>query len=153
MDGFPPYAELFGRSWKGPLRRDMRAQELELVRRTEQLGWCRVFVLRIAGVAAAAELWFRVGDAASALSTVYDQRLAPLGPGSIIAWWARSASSPSSPPRLVDLLPGHNPQKDRLAPDRDPLLIVEAAAHPGLGGQLPCDAAPAPPGGRRPATC
>jgi hypothetical protein len=134
VDGFPLYAELFGRSWKGPLRRDMRAQELELVRRTEQLGWCRVFVLRIAGVAAAAELWFRVGDAASALSTVYDQRLAPLGPGSIIAWWAQERIFAETPPRLVDLLPGHNPQKDRLAPDRDPLLNVEAARRTLVSG-------------------
>jgi hypothetical protein len=134
-DAFGLYAELFGRSWKGPLRPDMRAQELELVRRAERLGWCRLYVLSIAGRPAAAELWFRLGDAASGMSTVYDAQMAAVGPGSIIAWWAQERIfAEPTPPRLIDLLPGHNAQKDRLAPDRTPLLIVEAARHTLVSG-------------------
>jgi hypothetical protein len=128
LDGFAVYADLFRRSWKGSLAGKVRKERLELLRRTEALGWCRVYVLRVAGVPAAAELWFRLGEVASGPSTVYDRRMAALGPGSIVVWWAQErifAEAP--PPRLIDLLPGSNPLKERLTPDRPPLLIVEAA--------------------------
>jgi Acetyltransferase (GNAT) domain len=134
-EGFELYADLFRRSWKRSLPDRARRERLALLRRTERLGWCRVYVLRVAGVPAAAELWFRVGDVASGPSTVYDRRLAALGPGSIVVWWALErlfAESPS--PRLVDLLPGSNPLKERLTPERPPLLIVEAARRTLVAG-------------------
>ena len=134
VDGFAVYADVQRRSWKGGLPDATYASRLELVRRTQELGWSRVFVLRIAGIPAAAELWFRVGDAVFATSTAYDQRLAAVAPGSIIAWWAQERIFAESPPRLVDLLPGHNPQKERLAPDRTPLLNVEAARRTLVSG-------------------
>jgi hypothetical protein len=135
VDGFAIYADVQRRSWKGGLPEATHASRLELVRRTERLGWCRVYVLRIAGFPAAAELWFRLGDAAFATSTAYDERMAAVGPGSIIAWWAQERIfAEPTPPRLIDLLPGHNAQKDRLAPDRTPLLIVEAARHTLVSG-------------------
>jgi hypothetical protein len=135
LDGFAVYADLFRRSWKGSLAGDVHRERLELLRRTERLGWCRVYVLRVAGVPAAAELWFRLGDVASGPSTVYDRRMAALGPGSIIVWWAQERIFAESPaPRLVDLLPGSNPLKERLTPDRPPLLIVEAARRTLVSG-------------------
>jgi hypothetical protein len=135
LDGFAVYADLFYRSWKGSLAGAVHAERLELLRRTEELGWCRVYVLRVAGVPAAAELWFRLGEVACGPSTVYDHRMAALGPGSIIVWWAQErifAEAP--PPRLIDLLPGSNPLKERLTPDRPPLLIVEAARRTLVSG-------------------
>ena len=135
LDGFTVYADLFRRSWKGSLAGDVRQERLELLRRTEQLGWCRVYVLRVAGVPAAAELWFRLGEVASGPSTVYDRRMAALGPGSIIVWWAQERIFAEAPaPRLVDLLPGSNPLKERLTPDRPPLLIAEAARRTLVSG-------------------
>jgi hypothetical protein len=135
LDGFAVYADLFRRSWKGSLAGKVRKERLELLRRTEALGWCRVYVLRVAGVPAAAELWFRLGEVACGPSTVYDHRMAALGPGSIIVWWAQErifAEGP--PPRLIDLLPGSNPLKERLTPDRPPLLIVDAARRTLVSG-------------------
>jgi hypothetical protein len=135
LDGFSVYADLFRRSWKGSLAGDVHQERLELLRRTEKLGWCRVYVLRVAGVPAAAELWFRLGDVASGPSTVYDRRMAALGPGSIIVWWAQERIFAEAPaPRLIDLLPGANPLKERLTPDRPPLLIVEAARRTVVSG-------------------
>jgi hypothetical protein len=132
--GFGLYEGLQAVSWKGPLRARWRRQLLALLRRAEQLGWCRIYVLRVGEVPAAAELWFRLGQVASVPSTVYDQRLAALGPGSIIAWWAQERAFAESPPPVIDLLPGHNPQKDRTTTDRTPLLIVEAVRQPMVPG-------------------
>jgi hypothetical protein len=134
-DGFALYADLFRRSWKRSLASDVRQERMALLHRTERLGWCRVYVLRVAGVPAAAELWFRVGDVASGPSTVYDRRMAALGPGSIVVWWALERMFAESPtPRLIDLLPGPNPLKERLTPERPPLLIVEAARRTLVAG-------------------
>jgi Acetyltransferase (GNAT) domain len=135
LDGFAVYADLFRRSWKGSLGDTVRRERLELLRRTERLGWCRVYVLRVAGVPAAAELWFRLGEVACGPSTVYDHRMAALGPGSIVVWWAQERIfAEASPPRLIDLLPGSNPLKERLTPDRPPLLIVDAARRTLVSG-------------------
>jgi hypothetical protein len=61
--------------------------------------------------------------------------MAAVGPGSIIAWWAQERIfTEPTPPRLVDLLPGHSSQKDRLATDSTPLLIVEAARRTLISG-------------------
>jgi hypothetical protein len=126
-DGFALYEDLHQRSWKGSLAGDVRQERLELLRRTERLGWCRLYVLRVAGVPAAAHVWFRIGDVATWLSTAYDLRLAAVSPGSILMWRAQESLFGESPPRLLDFMPGDNPQKDRLSPDRAPLLLVEAA--------------------------
>jgi Acetyltransferase (GNAT) domain len=61
------------------------------------------------------------------LSTAYDRRLAAVSPGSILMWRAQECLFAESPPHLLDFMPGDNPQKDRLSPDRTPLLLVEAA--------------------------
>jgi CelD/BcsL family acetyltransferase involved in cellulose biosynthesis len=133
-DGFAVYADIQRRSWKGPLPEQTRAQRLELLRHTEALGWARLYVLEVAGAPAAAHVWFRVGSVATWLSTAYDQRLAALSPGSIIMWEAQERLFAESPPRLVDFLPGHNPQKDSLGPDRSPLVIVEAVRRTVVSG-------------------
>jgi hypothetical protein len=132
--GFALYEELHQRSWKGSLAGEVRRERLELLRRTEALGWCRLYVLRVAGVPAAAHVWFRVGDVATWLSTAYDLRLAAVSPGSILMWRAQESLFGESPPRLLDFMPGDNPQKDRLSPDRAPLLLVEAARRTVVSG-------------------
>jgi len=126
-DGFALYEGLHRQSWKGSLAGDVRQERLALLRRTEQLGWCRLYVLRVAGVPAAAHVWFRIGQVATWLSTAYDRRLAAVSPGSILMWRAQECLFTESPPHLLDFMPGDNPQKDRLSPDRTPLLLVEAA--------------------------
>jgi hypothetical protein len=133
-DGFALYEELHQRSWKGSLAGEVRRERLELLRRTERLGWCRLYVLRVAGVPAAAHVWFRVGDVATWLSTAYDLRLAAVSPGSILMWRAQESLFGESPPLLLDFMPGDNPQKDRLSPDRAPLLLVEAARRTVVSG-------------------
>lgn len=127
LQGFAVFNDLLGRSWKRSLRGGPLAHRRELMRRTQELGWCRVYVLRVAGVPAAAEIWFRVSDVAIASDTVYDRRLAALAPGTVVAWCAseRALTEPP-PPRVVDLLPGDSEAKRRLAEDRPPLLVVEA---------------------------
>ena len=133
-DGFSVYEDLHRHSWKAPWPRGFRQERLELLRRTDQLGWCRFFVLRVADIPAAAHVWFRVGDVATWLSTVYDQRLAAVSPGSILMWRVQERLFAESPPRLLDFLPGDNPQKDRLSPDRAPLLVIEAARRTVVSG-------------------
>lgn len=127
IEGLAVYLDLHRASWKGALAGPPRAQREELVRRMQARGRARVYVLRAAGTPVAAHLWFRVGPVAAWRSTVYDRRMAALSPGTIIMWWAQERIFAEEPPRLLDLLPGGNPQKDRLAPDRAPLLEVEAA--------------------------
>jgi GNAT acetyltransferase-like protein len=133
-EGFALYEELHARSWKGVLDPKLRLERLELLRRTEELGWCRLYVLRVAGVPAAAHIWFRVGEVASWLSTAYDRRLAAVSPGSILMWRAQEQLFAESPPRLLDFMPGDNPQKDRLSPDRYPLLVVDTARRTVVSG-------------------
>jgi CelD/BcsL family acetyltransferase involved in cellulose biosynthesis len=134
LDGFEAYAAIYDRSWKGPMPPSMRSLEQELVRRTARLGWPRVYVLRLDGQPAAAEVWFRLGEVVISLGTAYDQRLAALSPGSIIAWWAQERLFAEAVPRLIDNLPGYGPQKDQLGPDRFPILEVEAARRTVVSG-------------------
>ena len=91
-------------------------------------------MLRVAGIPAAAEIWFRLGQVASVPSMVYDRRLAALGPGSMVEWRAQERAFAESPPCVLDHLPGNNPLKDRIATDRPPLLIVEAVRRTVVGG-------------------
>ena len=132
--GFGLYEGLHERSWKGSLAPGWRREYLALLRRAEQLGWCRIYVLRVAGVPAAAEIWFRLGRVASVPSMVYDRRLAALGPGSIVVWLAQERAFAESPPSVIDHLPGDNPLKDRIATDRPPLLLVEAVRRAAVAG-------------------
>jgi len=133
-EGFALYEELHRHSWKQSLSDGFRRERLALLRRADELGWCRFYVLRVGGVPAAAHIWLRIGDVATWLSTVYDQRLAAVSAGSILMWRAQERVFAESPPRLLDFLPGDNPQKDRLSPDRTPLLLIEAARRTPVSG-------------------
>jgi hypothetical protein len=133
-DGFPIYLELYNRSWRQSLTEATRRYLQELLGGTEALGWPRVYVLLVAGVPAAVHLWFHLGPVATWHSTAYDQRLAATSAGTIIMWWAHERIFASSAPRVVDLMPGHNPLKDRLGPDRAPILMLEAARRTLVSG-------------------
>jgi hypothetical protein len=133
-DGFPIYVELYNRSWRQSLDEATKAYLLELLRGTEALGWPRLYVLLVAGVPAAVHLWFHLGPVATWHSTAYDQRLAATSAGSIIMWWAHERVFADSTPRLVDLMPGHNVLKDRLGPDRAPILMLEATRRTLVSG-------------------
>jgi CelD/BcsL family acetyltransferase involved in cellulose biosynthesis len=127
--GFALYADLFPRSWKGPLTDRTRAERHDLVRRAADRGWARLYVLHIDDRPAATYLWFRVGAVALWHSTAYDDEFAPLGVGNLAMWRAHEhilTERPDDPPALVDLLPTTTAQKLRLAPERPPLLDVEA---------------------------
>ncbi|UGQ10592.1 GNAT family N-acetyltransferase [Yinghuangia sp. ASG 101] len=127
--GFAAYAALFPRSWKGPLTERTRTERRELVRRTAENGWLRLYVLRVDGRPAATYLWFRVGAVALWHSTAYDEEFAGLGVGNLAMWQAHEhilVADPTDPPTLVDLLPTTTSQKLRLAPERPPLLDIEA---------------------------
>ena len=91
-------------------------------------------MLRLDGQPAAAEVWFRLGQVATSLGTAYDKRMAALGPGSIIAWWAQERLFAEAVPGLIDHLPGYGPQKNQLGPDRSPVLEVEAARRTVVSG-------------------
>lgn len=127
LEAFDTYLGLHARSWKQRLGDRMAHHRRELLRRGEAIDLGRLFVLRVCGVPSAAQIWFRLGDVAFYYSTVYDERLTALGPGTILLWWVHQWIFEERPPRLVDSLPGHNPQKDQLSPDRTRLLLLEAA--------------------------
>jgi CelD/BcsL family acetyltransferase involved in cellulose biosynthesis len=133
-EGYGLFAGVHTHSWKKPLTPPMRAQALELLRRAGPRGWPRVYVLRVAGVPAAVHVWFRLGPVATWLETAYDQRLSALGPGTILMWWSQERIFRESVPGVVDFIPGHNPQKDRLGPDRTPILALEAARRTLVSG-------------------
>jgi CelD/BcsL family acetyltransferase involved in cellulose biosynthesis len=135
VEGYRLYADVLARSWKvSSPASNLTQHQLELLRRSERLGWPRVYVLRVAGQAVAAHVWFRLGPVASWLETAYDQRLAAIGPGSILMWWSQERIFAESPPRVVDFIPGHNPQKDRLGPDRTPMVFLEAVRPTPVSG-------------------
>jgi hypothetical protein len=133
-DGFGTYVELYNRSWRQRLTPETRSYLLRLLTGTEALGWPRLYVLEVAGVPAAVHLWFHLGPVATWHSTAYDQRLAATSAGSIIMWWAHERIFAGQVPRLVDLMPGHNPLKDRLGPDRAPILMLEATSRTLVSG-------------------
>jgi hypothetical protein len=133
-EGYRLFAGVHTHSWKKPLTPAMRTQALELLRRSGPRGWPRVYVLRVAGVPAAVHIWFRLGPVATWLETAYDQRLSALGPGTILMWWSQERIFRESVPEVVDFIPGHNPQKDRLGPDRTPIVVLEAARRTLVSG-------------------
>jgi hypothetical protein len=133
-DGYELFAGVHAHSWKKPLTPAMRTHALELLRRSGPRGWPRLYVLRVAGVPAAVHLWFRLGSVATWLETAYDQRLSALGPGTILMWWSQERLFREAVPQVVDFIPGHNPQKDRLGPDRTPIVVLEAARRTLVSG-------------------
>jgi CelD/BcsL family acetyltransferase involved in cellulose biosynthesis len=133
-EGFAIYLEIQARSWKGAMPAEVVAQRRQLLAAAESRGWARLYVLRIADVAVAAHVWFRIGDVATWFSTAYDQSLAVLSPGTLVQWWSQERLMQSDPPRLMDYLPGANPQKERLAPETPPLLLADAARRTLVSG-------------------
>jgi CelD/BcsL family acetyltransferase involved in cellulose biosynthesis len=133
-EGYELFAGVHAHSWKRPLTPAMRTQALELLRRSGPRGWPRVYVLRVAGVPAAVHIWFRLGPVVTWLETAYDQRLSALGPGTILMWWSQERLFREAVPEVVDFIPGHNPQKDRLGPDRTPIVVLEAARRTLVSG-------------------
>jgi CelD/BcsL family acetyltransferase involved in cellulose biosynthesis len=133
-EGYELFAGVHAHSWKKPLTPPMRTQALELLRRSGPRGWPRVYVLRVAGVPAAVHIWFRLGSVVTWLETAYDQRLSALGPGTILMWWSQERLFREAVPEVVDFIPGHNPQKDRLGPDRTPIVVLEAARRTLVSG-------------------
>jgi hypothetical protein len=126
IDGFQVYLELHAKGWKGPLAEKVQGHRRTLLQQAGMLQWPRIYVLRISGVPAAAIIWFLIGETAIAYSTVYDQQMAALSPGSIAIWWAHEEVFQAADPLVFDYLPGHGPQKDKLGPDRSPLVQLEA---------------------------
>lgn len=145
-DGFPEqawraYLDLHGLGWKGALREPMRSHRHALFGRMARRGWLNVFCLAVSGVRAATIVWLRVGTAAIAYSTVYDERLAALSAGTIVMWRAHESLYAEGPVELFDYLPGHGPQKDQLATERPVLWNLGAARRAivpvsGLGSQV-----------------
>lgn len=127
------YADLHARGWKGPLREPMATHRRALFERLTRLGWLRVYTLGVAGVPAAAIVWFRVGGVAVAYSTVYDTRLAALSAGTIAMWRAHEELAREGPVALFDYLPGRGPQKDQLGVDRAPLVNLVARRPAWIG--------------------
>ncbi|MBP7149627.1 MAG: GNAT family N-acetyltransferase [Acidobacteria bacterium] len=135
-EAFETYVAVHARGWKGPLREPMRRFRRELLHRAAERGWARLFVLRAGDLATAAMIWFRLGEVAIAYSTVYDERLSALSPGTIAMWRAHQRVFEDNPPRLVDYLPGSGSQKDQLGTEHPPLVSLEAARGGSLGMAL-----------------
>lgn len=141
--GFAIYADLFARSWKGPLGSAASSARRNLLTRAVARDWARLYILRVDGVPAAMHLWFRIGDVATWHSTAYDERYAALGIGTVVQWQAQESvlSEPwpaGTRPRLIDLMPTRTPQKLRLAPERPALWDIEAVRErPLLAATLP----------------
>ncbi len=137
LDAWPAYEEVHGRGWKGALAPRTAVHRRALLARAQQHGWARAYVLRVADVPVAAILWFRIGVVAFAYSTVYDAQMAALSAGTVVMWQSHERVFAEREPALVDLLPGHGPQKDQLGPDRAALVTLEARrgrARIALGG-------------------
>jgi hypothetical protein len=136
-DGFAVYTELQARSWKGGFDPRVHALRAELLTRAERRDWARIYIVELDGVPVAGHVWFRLGEVATWLSTAYDQSLAVLSPGTVAQWRAQDGvfhDVRHPEPRVVDLLPGGSPQKDRLSPVRPPLLDVDAMRTPIWSG-------------------
>ncbi len=137
LAAWPAYEEVHGRGWKGALAPRTAVHRRALLARAQERGWARAYVLRVAGVPVAAILWFRLGPVAIAYSTVYDAQMAALSAGTVVMWQSHERVFAEGEPALVDLLPGHGPQKDQLGPDRTALVTLEARrgrARIALGG-------------------
>ncbi|MCU0230815.1 MAG: GNAT family N-acetyltransferase [Acidobacteria bacterium] len=134
--GFETYRAVHARGWKGPLREPMLSFRRALLERTAALGWARTFQLSLAGIPAAAMIWFRVGPVAVAYSTVYDERMAAISPGTIAMWRAHEAIFAETVPLLIDYLPGRGAQKDQLGTERPPLVTLEATRRGPIGSAL-----------------
>ncbi len=125
-EGMEIYASVHAASWKGPLKKNTLAHRRALVELAQERGWVRLFVLELAGIAAAAHIWFRIGRRAISYSTVYDQRLATLSLGTVIQWETHEDAFTGEPPLLIDYLPGRGTYKDRLGTIKPRLLVLRA---------------------------
>ncbi len=130
------YRAVHARGWKGPLRDPMLSFRRALMAHAGERGWARAFVLSLAGAPAAALLWFRVGPVAIAYSTVYDERMAAISPGTIAIWRAHEAIFDEAVPAVVDYLPGRGAQKDQLGTERPPLVTLEAMRRGPIGAAV-----------------
>lgn len=135
-EAFATYRALHARGWKGALREPMASFRRELLARAAALGWARPFTMTVAGVPVASMLWFRLGEVAVAYSTVYDERMAALSPGSIAMWRAHEAIFAEGNTAMVDYLPGHGPQKDQLGTERPALVSLEASRRGPVGAAV-----------------
>lgn len=126
LEGYPVYVALHGVGWKGQIREATREHRENLLDHAARRGWARLYVLTVAGVPAAAIIWFKVGAGLFAYSTVYDVRLAALSAGTVVMWEAHERLFAEGTPRFVDYLPGHGAQKSQLGPDRSPLRSIHA---------------------------
>jgi len=125
-EGMAIYAAVHARSWKGPLRKNTLEHRRVLVEQAQTRGWVRLFVLELAGIPAAAHIWFSVGRRAISYSTVYDQRLATLSLGTVIQWETHEDAFTGDPPLMIDYLPGRGTYKDRLGTIKPHLLVLRA---------------------------
>ncbi|GAB4374324.1 MAG: hypothetical protein Kow0062_12160 [Acidobacteriota bacterium] len=125
-EGFERYRAMHALGWKGPLGEPMARHRRDLLARAAVRGWARVSCLEVAGVPAAAMIWFRLGEREIAYSTVYDVRLAALSAGTILIWRGLERAFDAGAPQVVDFLPGRGSQKDQLCTARPPLHTVEA---------------------------
>jgi CelD/BcsL family acetyltransferase involved in cellulose biosynthesis len=136
---FETYVALHGQGWKGAMKERTRRHRRALIELSGEKGWARIYTMRVAGVPVASIVWFVIGRAAIAYSTVYDTRLAALSGGTIVMWRAHERIFAEGAPALVDYLPGHGPQKDQLGVDRSRLVTLRAqrgAKLVGLTGAL-----------------
>ncbi|MDQ7006146.1 MAG: GNAT family N-acetyltransferase [Acidobacteriota bacterium] len=125
-EGFETYLRVHAASWKGDLRPLTAAHRQHLLRAADRRRWVRLFVLELAGVPAAAHIWFRLGGRAISYSTVYDQRLASLSLGTIIQWETHQAAWEEGAPEIIDYLPGKGTYKSRLGTLAPRLLVLTA---------------------------
>ncbi|MDQ7086604.1 MAG: GNAT family N-acetyltransferase [Acidobacteriota bacterium] len=140
-DGFARYVALHGRGWKGELNAAMRRHRQALLERTDARGWSRLYLLKVAGVDAAAILWQKIGKVAIAYSTVYDHRLAALSAGTIVMWQAHERILGASSPAAGGLPAGAR------SPERSARGGTSGPAHP-RGGPQPAGGGGGAPGGR-----
>ncbi len=126
LEGLKAYVDLHPYSWKGEVPESTVIRWEALMRRTDPLGWPRAYVLRIAGIPAAAIIFFCLGGVAIGYRNVYDQRMAVLSPGSILMWRAHEDLFDHVPLKLIDYLPGQGPQKDHFGRIEPRLLLLEA---------------------------
>jgi len=126
FEGLDIYLRLHTKSWKGAVPDDTAHRWRELLRLTEPLGWPCICVLRVGGVPAAATIFFCIGKVFFGYRNVYDQKMAAMGPGTILLWRVHEKVRQRFAPDVFDFMPGRGSQKDRLTTSTPPLLLLEA---------------------------
>lgn len=103
--GFGLYESLHERSWKGSLKPAWRREYLALLRRAEQLGWCRIYVLRVAGIPAAPRSGSASGRWPASLRWSTTGAWPRSAPGRSSSGGPRSGPSPSRLPACSTIFP------------------------------------------------